>query len=191
MRALIAAVIAVPVAVVLLVGAALSSTLSTAAAPTGAALARTTHAGGVEPFTGASTGCTTLDPTGTGGCVTPAAAWLYARMQAAFGPLPTSCWDAHAWNPGSDHPRGRACDVMFGQPGRFPDAADTARGWAVATWLRDNADYLHVAYVIWQGRMWSTSQDAQGWRAYTGGGVYDPSDPTGGHYDHVHVSTRD
>jgi hypothetical protein len=29
------------------------------------------------------------------------------------------------------------------------------------------------------------------WREYTGGGVYDPEDPTGGHYDHVHVSLKD
>ena len=33
--------------------------------------------------------------------------------------------------------------------------------------------------------------DAQGWRPYTGGGIYDASGPTKGHYDHVHVSTTD
>jgi hypothetical protein len=38
------------------------------------------------------------------------------------------------------------------------------------------------------GRIWSTSRAEQGWRAYTGGGVHDSSDPTGGHYDHIHVS---
>jgi hypothetical protein len=47
---------------------------------------------------------------------------------------------------------------------------------------------LHVAYVIWQGRIWSLNRDADGWRPYNGGGIYDPTQPTGGHFDHVHVS---
>ena len=43
---------------------------------------------------------------------------------------------------------------------------------------------------IWQGRVWSTARAGQGWRPYTGGGIYDPSDPTGGHFDHIHVSLK-
>ena len=139
-------------------------------------------------FTGASSGCTVPDPTGTGGCVTAATAWMLTQVQAAFGHLPTSCWDAHAWNPTSDHPQGKGCDLTFGALGRFPDAADTTRGWQVAEWLAANASPLKVAYVIWQGRIWSASRADEGWRIYTGGGVYDPQDATGGHYDHVHVS---
>ncbi len=38
------------------------------------------------------------------------------------------------------------------------------------------------------GRIWTASRADQGWRVYGGGGVYDPTSPTGGHYDHIHVS---
>ena len=49
---------------------------------------------------------------------------------------------------------------------------------------------LNVKYVIWQGRIWSpNTSDVNGWgRPYTGGGMYDPVDATGGHWDHVHLS---
>lgn len=147
-----------------------------------------TETGGATPFTGASGGCSVPDPTGTGGCVTPATAWVLQQVDDHFGQEPTSCWDAHAWNPTSDHPQGRACDVTFGTAGRFPDEADKAAGWALAGWLVANAQPLHVSYVIWQGQIWSTARSDEGWRKYTGGGVYDPTSPVGGHYDHVHVS---
>jgi hypothetical protein len=84
-----------------------------------------------------------------------------------------------------------ACDYTMGRIGSYPGRADVARGWALALWLRANAIALHVNYVIWQGRIWSRAHYAQGWRPYTGGGVYDSSGPTNGHYDHVHVSTTD
>lgn len=147
-------------------------------------------AGGGEaiPWAGGGGGCTVPDPTGTGGCVTPATAWLLGQVEAAFPAVPVSCWDAHPWNPTSDHPRGRGCDYTIGSLGRFPGPQDTAFGWSMAEWLRTNADALRVSYVIWQGRIWSPGRADEGWRAYTGGGVYDPSDPTGGHYDHIHVS---
>lgn len=45
--------------------------------------------------------------------------------------------------------------------------------------------------MIFQGRIWSWEHDGEGWRPYRGAGVYDPADVTGGHYDHVHVSTVD
>jgi Transglycosylase SLT domain len=144
-----------------------------------------------EPFLGGTGGCTISDPTGTGGCVTPATAWLLAQVTAHIHQGPVSCWDRHAWNPASDHPQGQACDYTFGKLGTFPSERDIQKGWALAQWLRTYAAPLHVAYVIWQGRIWSRSRDAEGWRPYGGGGVYDPSEPTGGHYDHVHVSLTD
>lgn len=145
-------------------------------------------AGAAEAYSGGPSVCSLPDPTGTGGCVTPATAWMLAQVGHAFPGLPASCWDAHAWNPDSDHPKGRGCDFTFGRVGSFPGQDDVARGWTVAEWLRTNAAPLRISYLIWQGRIWSTSRAEQGWRAYTGGGVYDPSDPTGGHYDHIHVS---
>lgn len=136
----------------------------------------------------ADSGCVLPDPTGTGGCVTEATADLLVAVEEAFGGLPVSCWDEHAWNPRSDHPRGRACDYTIGRIGRQPSDAQVEQGWLLATWLRANARRLDVRYVIWQGEIWVRGQDE--WREYTGGGVYDPDDVTGGHYDHVHVSTR-
>lgn len=140
-------------------------------------------------FVGFSGGCTVPDPTGTGGCVTPATAWLLGEVTRAFGPLPTSCWDEHAWNPSSDHRRGRGCDITFGRLGQFPSPPDVDRGWMVAAWLQGNADALRVRYLIWQGRIWHAARADEGWLPYTGGGVYDPTDATGGHFDHIHVST--
>ena len=145
--------------------------------------------GAPDPYTGGATGCVIPDPTGTGGCVTGATAWLLQQVANRVHRGPVTCWDPHAWNPTSDHPKGRACDYTFGRLGAFPGPADVRAGWALAQWLRTYAGPLHVTYVIWQGRIWSVARDAEGWRPYSGGGVYDPNDPTGGHYDHVHVST--
>jgi len=177
--------------VVLLMGAGIYSL----ATPTTAPLAETHSAPDVanapaEPFTGISSGCTETDPTRRDGCLTPATAWLYSQTEQHFGQLPASCWDAHAWNPTSDHPQGRACDFTIGTAGQFPDEADREHGWQVATWLTDNAAALDIAYVIWNGQIWSAKRTHEGWRTYTGGGVYDVSTPIGGHYDHVHVSVR-
>ena len=192
MRGLIAAATTVPAAMVLVVGGAMTSVPAALPAQLGVVPGPMNPAdtpGLVRPFTGVSSGCSVPDPTGTGGCVTPAMAWLLTETAAAFGPLPTSCWDEHAWNPTSDHPRGKGCDTTFGALGRRPGPVDEARGWAYAEWLRANAPALRVGYVIWAGRIWSAARDEEGWRPYTGGGVYDPDDATGGHHDHVHVST--
>ena len=142
-----------------------------------------------QPFVGPATGCSLPDPTGTGGCVSGATAWLVGQVATHVDTGPVSCWSARPGDPYSDHPRGQACDYVMGHIGSFADTADVARGWRLATWLRTYAAPLRVAYVIWQGRIWSLARDPEGWRPYTGGGVYDPNDVTTGHYDHVHVST--
>ena len=135
--------------------------------------------------------CPVPDPSGTGGCITPAMGVLMAEVIRAFGDLPSSCWDRRDGDPYSDHPKGRACDYTMGTIGRYPDASGVALGWSLAGWLRANQAALHVNYVIWQGRIWSRAHDAEGWRPYTGGGYYPSTGPTYGHYDHVHVSTVD
>ena len=65
--------------------------------------------------------------------------------------------------------------------------------WRVAKWFRGHAAALQVKYVIWQGRFWSPQvRDQGGWGTrYSGGGIYDVRNATGGHYDHVHVSFRE
>lgn len=144
------------------------------------------------------TGCSAPDPTG-GRCLTPTTRHAYDEVLRAFGPpgpgatvRSAGCWDAHAWNPTSDHPRGRACDFFPTTAGRRPQGDELRAGWNVANWLRANASTLGVSYVIWQGRIWSPGdRDAGGWgRAYTGGGVYDATDVTGGHFDHIHLSVE-
>jgi hypothetical protein len=131
--------------------------------------------------------CSVADPTGTGGCVTPRTAHLVARLRAAYGPLPIWCWAPRPANPTSDHPRGRACDITYGAIGRFPTATERNAGWTVARWMVTNAEPLGIAYIIWDGLIWAPST---GWRAYTGAGIYNPRHPTGGHYDHIHVSVK-
>jgi hypothetical protein len=166
-----------------------------------AAAGQTTATGGLPAATryqGGPEGCTKPDPT-TKGCLTPATRHALDQIYAAFGkPGPTapihsaSCWDKHAWNPTSDHPKGRACDLFPGRGGVFAAGPELAAGWRLANWLRANAEPLQVKYVIWQGRIWEPGKpDDGGWgRRYTGGGIYDPTDVTGGHFDHVHVSIR-
>jgi Transglycosylase SLT domain len=147
-------------------------------------------------FLGPRTGCTQHDPT-TSGCLTAAARYGLDAEAAAFGDYHqgpsvsrASCWDAHAWNPSSDHAKGRACDLFPGAAGNFAQGAPLSQGWRVANWFRTNAAALHVSYLIWQGRYWDPSTgDQGGWgERYSGGGVYNVRDATGGHYDHVHVS---
>jgi hypothetical protein len=91
------------------------------------------------PYVGGSIGCVVPDPSGTGGCVTAALAWLMTQVTARFGHIPVSCWSARGGDPYSDHPKGRACDYTFGTIGTYPGPTDVARGWALATWLRTNA----------------------------------------------------
>ncbi|WP_157979512.1 hypothetical protein [Kribbella monticola] len=128
---------------------------------------------------------TVTDPTGTGGMVTPRTAAWVAQAQKTLGALSMTCWDAHAWNPTSDHPKGRACDVMVGADARRSPAAK-ARGDQIANWAIQTAGQTGVHYVIWYGKIWSARRGT--WIPYNGGGVYNPTDATGGHYDHVHVS---
>ena len=143
------------------------------------------------PTAGAMTdGRCVPDPSGTGGCVTPALANLFRQVEAAFGPQPVACWSPRPGDPHSDHPQGRACDYTIGRIGTYPSPADTARGWRLAHWLQTNAAALHVDYIIWQGHIWSPRRVAEGWRTYTGGGQYRSDGPTYGHYDHVHVSVE-
>jgi len=190
-------------------GSVSSSTWATAAAAavglalmtgtgvlTPAATAPTSPAGAATPYAGGATGCVMDDPTTTG-CVTAATAHALDQIGTQFGSyragpkiLSTGCWDAHAWNPTSDHPKGRACDLFFAKAGTFPAGAQLANGWELANWLRVNAAALRVSYVIWQGRIWTAGRgDVGGWGSkYAGGGIYDPGDATGGHFDHVHVS---
>jgi hypothetical protein len=150
-------------------------------------------------YTGPATGCVVDDPTSSG-CLTATTAHGLEEITRVFGGhgagsrlQAVGCWDAHAWNPSSDHPKGRACDIFPGSAGVFAAGDELQAGWELAEWLRANAEQLQVSYIIWQGRIWSTGggDTDGGWgQPYNGGGVYDPDEATGGHFDHVHVSFR-
>jgi hypothetical protein len=151
-------------------------------------------------YTGPITACAVDDPT-TGGCLTATTAYGLSAMTAAFGPWhngpmihSTGCWSQRPASERSDHPAGKACDVAPGVLGRFATGEELAHGWQIANWFRTYNAQLHVKYLIWQGRYWDPSTkdapDAWGTR-YTGAGIYNVNDPTGGHFDHVHVSFED
>ncbi|MCF7552661.1 hypothetical protein [Pseudonocardia sp. WMMC193] len=148
------------------------------------------------PFAGNSNGCTADDPT-TNGCVTPVTRYALDQAERAFGGLrrgelmrSTGCHASRPSNPTSDHPLGKGCDFFPGTPGLGAQGVELANGWRAAEWFRTNAAALEVSYIIWQGRIWTPGvPDEGGWgRRYSGGGVYDPTDAVGGHYDHIHVS---
>jgi len=126
------------------------------------------------------------DPSTGRGCITPRLLALVIQLQSRGWRL--SCWDPHLRNPNSDHPKGRACDVFPGRIGVRPSIAETARGDALVTALQASAEQTGIHYLIWYGRIWSLDRDDEGWRPYNGGGAYDPTSITGGHYDHIHVS---
>lgn len=73
--------------------------------------------------------------------------------------------------PGSDHPHGKAIDLMINNLKH-----GTNTGTAMANDIIKNYRQWNVKYVIWNRYIWSPSR---GWRKYSG-----PSD----HTDHVHVS---
>ena len=129
------------------------------------------------------------DPT-SDGRITARLLHLYTQATAAF---PDTSWVCYSPRPGtvSEHPLGRACDLTFGNAiGQRPTPAQLEAGWQVTNWMKDHAEVLGVEYLIWQGRIWSLARDDAGWRDYSGGGMHDPGDVTGGHYDHLHVTVR-
>jgi hypothetical protein len=125
------------------------------------------------------------DPTTGRGCLTPRTLNLATQLMAQGWSV--SCWDAHAWNPKSSHPLGKACDAFPGRGGVLPTAEQKARVDSLAATLQASASQTGVNYLIWYGRTWSVSRADDGWRPYSGGGVYNPASITGGHYDHLHI----
>ena len=131
------------------------------------------------------------DPTGTGGQVTARTAHMVVQTRNAF---PGTGWACYSPRPGtrSDHPLGRACDVTVGnQIGHYPSAEQVDYGWRLTDWLETNAETLGISYLIWQGQIWSTARADEGWQPYGGGGMHDPGNVTGGHFDHIHISVKE
>lgn len=118
--------------------------------------------------------------------LTPRAGELRTSLDAVFGDLrlggfaPGGVRTGHV--AGSAHYDGRAVDVFF----RPVDDRRRREGWTLAHWLVAHADRLHVATVIYDGRIWTARRSAAGWRPYEHpDGPTD--DPVLQHRDHVHV----
>jgi Transglycosylase SLT domain len=115
--------------------------------------------------------------------LTPTAKRLYARVARTFGVRSIGGWRAVGSVEASDHPYGRAIDVMIA----YPSPRGRALGWRIARWAVANAETLDVKYVIFNRRIWTRSRAWHGYRH--------PSDacdcnPTLRHDDHVHISVR-
>jgi septal ring factor EnvC (AmiA/AmiB activator) len=109
--------------------------------------------------------------------LTPNAKRIYGLVVRTFDVYSIGGWRPYGSVPGSDHPRGRAIDVMTW--------SNRSLGWRIANWAASNAWALGVKYVIFNGRIWTRSR---GWHGYR-----HPSDPcncnpTLRHDDHVHIS---
>jgi septal ring factor EnvC (AmiA/AmiB activator) len=109
--------------------------------------------------------------------LTPNAKRVYGLVVRIFDVHSIGGWRPYGSVPGSDHPKGRAIDVMTW--------SNRSLGWRIANWAVGNAWALGIKYVIFNGRIWTRSR---GWHNYR-----HPSDPcncnpTLRHDDHVHIS---
>lgn len=115
--------------------------------------------------------------------LTPDALRVVRCVQAEFGDHTYLGVGPRGDNPNSDHPSGRAVDVMIDD---WDTPAGNTHGWEIAEWARAHATGLGVKYLIFDAKIWSVDRADEGWRPYehpSGG-----SNPTLDHLDHVHAS---
>lgn len=115
--------------------------------------------------------------------LTPDALMLLRCVNASFGEHTYGGVGDRAANPESDHPSGRAVDIMIEN---WQSPSGIAEGDAIAAWLRRHARAFGITYLIWRGQIWSLDRADEGWRAY--GHPSGATDPTSRHMDHVHAS---
>ncbi len=133
----------------------------------------------VATVLGSASGCIpTGSPAERG--LTPDALMVLRSVNAHFGP---HTYAGIGDRPNrSDHPSGRAVDIMITN---WSTRTGIAEGNRIADWVRARARELGVTYVIWRDRIWNTGD--RGWSPYT-----HPNGPTADpilrHLNHVHVS---
>lgn len=90
-------------------------------------------------------------------------------------------WRASS-NYSSDHPGGRALDIMIP---KYSTASGKALGDRIARYLQDDHKNLHIHYLIWRQRSWNVERNTAvtAWKK-----MADRGGATANHYDHVHVS---
>ncbi|MEV6907043.1 hypothetical protein [Amycolatopsis sp. NPDC051071] len=124
------------------------------------------------------------DPT-SGGQITPRTLTLVQTLRAnGMTGNGLGCFAHRPANPNSDHPQGRACDIMFNSHSQ----PSVTEGSQIANWLIAHQADLGIRYLIWQSQYWSA--DNPTWSAYQSRsyGCPNPNNLTGCHYDHIHVS---
>ena len=80
-----------------------------------------------------------------------------------------------------DHPSGRALDSML--PGDYRSASSNASGKALAEWAKNNANALHIEYIIFDQRIWNINRAGEGWRYMANRGSDNAN-----HKNHVHIT---
>lgn len=80
----------------------------------------------------------------------------------------------------SDHPKGKACDIMLKD---YKSTEGRANGEKIANWFRSNPNAFGTKYVIYYDRI--DNMGGKGWEPYS---HPSGSDDTLQHRDHVHVS---
>ncbi len=116
--------------------------------------------------------------------LTPDALRVLRCVQQRFGDHTYTGVGQLSDSPTSDHPVGRAVDVMIAG---WDTATGNAHGTAIATWVTERAAALGVTYVIWDAQIWTADNPAAGWQPTTpapGGG------PILEDRDHVHISVH-
>lgn len=127
---------------------------------------------------------TVPDPT-SNGHITPRTHTLLAALQKrGMTGDGIGCFAHRPHNPTSDHPNGRACDIMLNPH----DQKAVAGGWTIAHWLTTNQAHYGINYLIWQGQYWSAHYPR--WVTYQSDAYScpNPAHLTGCHYDHIHIS---
>lgn len=115
--------------------------------------------------------------------LTPSATGVLNCLHIAFPEVGTFLGVGHrSANSASDHPSGRAVDVMIDN---WQTPQGKALGWRVARFVEDNAEELNVKYVIWDAQIWVPGGSWRGYRHPSGA-----RDPNNAHLNHVHVSVH-
>ena len=114
--------------------------------------------------------------------LTPNAKAVYDYVVANFTQIRTIYgWRASS-DYSSDHPNGRAVDIMI------PDwsvPANADYGWEIAHYFQNNAATYKISYIIYRQQLWNAAYPDRGWRL-----MEDRGSVTANHYDHVHVSVQ-
>lgn len=85
----------------------------------------------------------------------------------------------------SDHPDGRAVDIMLPGGNGLDNPKLKKLGDEMARFFKRNARAYGIEYIIWYQEIWSVARADEGWRKMENrGGI------TVNHYDHLHITTH-